>query len=217
VRLRSRLAPALVATVVTCCSALAGCSGGDTDDTESTASSSSASTSAEETSASATTGSGDTDEDGGTDAPPFPANAEPDTADPSSDSRVTVTDIRVGRHDGFDRVVFEVDGTGTPGWSVQYVDDASSQGSGEPVDVEGDAVLQVVLTGVGYPYDTGVDEYANRDPVSAADTETVTEVVFDGTFEGQTVAFVGTSAEAPFRVYALDSPTRVVLEVADEG
>jgi hypothetical protein len=214
VHVRSRLAPALVAAVVTCCSALAGCGG---DDPEPTASSSSASSPAEETSASPTTGSGDTDDDGGTDAPPFPADAETDTADPSSDSLVTVTDIRVGRHDGFDRVVFEVDGTGTPGWSVQYVDDPSSQGSGEPVDVEGDAVLQVVLTGVGYPYDTGVDEYASHDPLSAADTETVTEVVFDGTFEGQTEAFVGTAAEVPFRVYLLEGPTRVVLEVADQG
>jgi hypothetical protein len=194
-----------------------GCSGGDADDTESTASSSSASTSAEETSASATTGSGDTDEDGGTDAPPFPANAEPDTADPSSDSLVTVTDIRVGRHDGFDRVVFEVDGTGTPGWDVRYVDEATSQGSGEPVDVDGEAILQVTLTGVGYPDDTGVDEYAGPHRLSIPETETVTEVVLDSTFEGQTVAFVGTSSQAPFRVYLLEGPTRVVLEVADAG
>ena len=43
----------------------------------------------------------------------------------------------------------------------------------------------------------------------------VTEVAFDGTFEGTTVAFVGTTDEVPFRVYSLSSPTRVVLEVAD--
>ena len=55
----------------------------------------------------------DTAEDGSSDAR-LPANAEPDTAEPSSDARVTVSDIRLGRHDGFDRVVFEVGGTGTP-------------------------------------------------------------------------------------------------------
>jgi hypothetical protein len=128
---------------------------------------------------------------------------------------VTVSDIRVGRHEGFDRVVFEVGGTGTPGWDVRYVDEASSQGSGDPVEVDGDAVLQVTLTGAGYPYDTGVDEFSGG-PVTG-DSVVVTEVVWDATFEGTSVAFVGTSGEVPFRVYELTDPTRVVLEVAHPG
>ena len=118
---------------------------------------------------------------------------------------MTVSDIRLGRHDGFDRVVFEVGGTGTPGWDVRYVDEASSQGSGDAVEVAGDAVLQVTLTGVGYPYATGVEEYTGG-PLTAAGTEVVTEVVWDATFEGTSVAFVGTGRETPFRVYALDEP-----------
>jgi hypothetical protein len=128
---------------------------------------------------------------------------------------VTVRDIRLGGQGGFDRVVFEVGGTGTPGWDVRYVDVASSQGRGEAVDVAGEAILQVSLTGIGYPYDTGVTEYRSPHPLSAADTHSVTEVVYDATFEGTAVAFVGTKAQAPFRVYLLNDPTRVVLEVAD--
>jgi hypothetical protein len=157
----------------------------------------------------------ETEEDGSTDVPPFPADTSADTAESSSDARVTVRDIRIGRHDGFDRVVFEVGGTGTPGWDVRYVDEASSQGSGEPVDVAGEAVLQVTVTGAGYPDDTGVTEYPGPDPLSVADTEVVTEVAFDATFEGTTVAFIGTSATTPFRVYLLENPARVVVEVAD--
>jgi hypothetical protein len=157
----------------------------------------------------------DTAEDGVDDAPPFAANAEPDTADPSADSHGTVRDLRLGRHDGFDRVVLEVGGTGTPGWDVRYVDAASSQGKGDAVEVAGNAILQVTLTGMGYPYDTGVDEFAGPDPLTAAGTEVVTEVAFDATFEGTTVAFVGTTARTPFRVYVLENPVRVVLEVAD--
>jgi hypothetical protein len=160
---------------------------------------------------------GATADDGSTDAPAFPADAGPDTADASPDAQVTVRDIRIGRQDGFDRVVFEVGGTGTPGWDVRYVDQAVSQGSGDPVAVAGDAVLQVTLTGAGYPYDTGVEEHSSPDPLSVAGTETVTEMVFDATFEGTTVAFVGTTARAPFRVYLLQNPARVVLEVADAG
>jgi hypothetical protein len=74
----------------------------------------------------------------------------------------------------------------------------------------------VTLTGVGYPYDTGVEEYSGG-PLTAADTEVVTEVVFDATYEGTTVGFVGTTGRNPFRVYALENPARVVLEVADAG
>ena len=37
---------------------------------------------------------------------------------------------------------------------------------------------------------------------------------FDGTFEGTTVVFVGTAATTPFRAYLLQSPPRIVLDVA---
>jgi hypothetical protein len=158
-----------------------------------------------------------TAEDGSTDVPSFPGDAEPDMAEASSNASVTVRDIRVGAHDGFDRVVLEVGGEGTPGWDVRYVDQPSSQGSGDPVVVAGDAVLQVTLTGAGYPFDTGVEEYSAAAPLSAPGTAAVTEVVFDATYEGTTNTFVGTKGPAPFRVYLLESPTRVVLEVAHAG
>ncbi|MGY1669833.1 AMIN-like domain-containing (lipo)protein [Geodermatophilus sp. SYSU D00710] len=158
---------------------------------------------------------GGQDDGGGAPQPPFPADTAPDTQQASADAFGNVTAIRIGRHDGFDRVVFEFHGTGTPGWDVRYTDEPARQGSGEAVDLEGDATLQVTVTGVGYPPDTGVDEYAGAQRLSARDTEQVTEVFFDGTFEGVTAALVGTASETPFRVYLLEDPARVVLEVAD--
>ncbi|MGY1772732.1 AMIN-like domain-containing (lipo)protein [Blastococcus sp. SYSU D00813] len=162
------------------------------------------------------TGGGSSDDggDGSADAPPFPSDAQPDQQEASAGAQVTVTDVRTGRHDGFDRVVFEVAGEGLPGWDVRYVDDPTSQGSGEPVEVAGEAVLMVTLTGVGYPFDTGVDQFEPGGPVAGSGTA-VTEVVLGATFEGTTEAFVGTTAESPFRVYLLEGPTRVVVEVAD--
>jgi hypothetical protein len=198
---------------------LTGCGGDDPQPAASSASSA-ATTSG---SGAATEGAGPSEEgDGGSSGPdaggaPFPADTRPDTADASADSRVTVTEIRTGRQDGFDRVVLEVGGAGTPGWDVRYVDQPASQGSGEALQVAGEAVLQVTLTGVGYPFDTGVEEWAGPDPLPGNGTQTVTEVVWDATFEGTSVAFVGTRAEVPFRVYALEAPTRVVVEVADQG
>jgi hypothetical protein len=203
---RARPVALLLMTLLAAPAVLAGCGGEPAGKTasasttaESPSSSSSATTSEEITSA----------------APAFPADVEPDTADASAGASVTVSDIRIGRHDGFDRVVFELGGTGTPGWDVQYVDAATSQGSGKPVDVAGDAVLQVTLTGAGLPYETGVEEFSPSGPVTGAGTKDVTEAVFDTTFEGTTVTFVGTRQKTPFRVYLLSGPTRVVLEVAD--
>jgi hypothetical protein len=199
---------------------LAGC-GGDGDDGASPSTSAPASSSA--AGDSGTDGAGgssgeappDSNADGDDSAVPFPANTEPDTGEASADALVSVTDIRIGRHDGFDRVVFETDGTGTPGWDVRYVDAAQSQGSGDDIEVDGDAVLQVTITGVGIPADTGVDEYSGPDRLSSGDAEVVTEVVWDSTFEGTSQAVVGVTAETPFRVYLLEGPARVVLEVAD--
>ncbi len=221
--------PALlpVSAALTACLLLAGCGDGTASASSSATLTPAPNGGAEQTPAEApaTTGEedgagpgggGDAGGDAGTAAPPFPADASPDTAEASADALVTVTDVRTGRHDGFDRVVFEVGGTGTPGWDVRYVDVASSQGRGDVVEVAGGAVLQVSVTGAGYPFDTGVEEYAGPDPLPGQGTATVTEVVFDATFEGTTVAFVGTRAEAPFRVYLLQDPARVVVEVADQ-
>ena len=193
---------------------LAGC--GERGTSEAASSSSATAGEIAEGAATTSPAAAGTGEDGTTDAPAFPADTGADTAEASADAAVTVSDIRIGAHDGFDRVVFEVGGTGTPGWDVRYVDAASSQGSGDPVDVAGQAILQVTLTGVRYPYETGVEEYAGP-AVTGGGTSAVTEVVFDATFEGTSVAFVGTAAKNSFRVYALDDPTRVVLEVAHTG
>jgi len=208
VRNRPRTVTALLLSLLATPAVLAGCAQPGTQ---------SSSSSGTPTRAESTAPAQGSAEAGDTGAPAFPADAEPDTEQASSDASVTVSDIRVGRQDGFDRVVLEVGGTGTPGWDVRYVDAASSQGSGKPIDVAGDAVLQVTLTGAGYPYDTGVKEFSADGPVTGAGTQTVTGVVYDATFEGSTVAFVGTKSQAPFRVYLLQNPTRVVVDVADAG
>ncbi|MCZ2821851.1 hypothetical protein O2V63_16020 [Modestobacter sp. VKM Ac-2977] len=149
-------------------------------------------------------------------APEFPADTSVDTAEPVDPEGLTVTDVRAAPHEGFERVVFELAGSGTPGWRVEYVDAPSSQGSGDAVDVPGSAFLQVTLQGTSYPYETGAEEVA-RGPVSVSGTDTVQGVVYDATFEGTSVAWIGTSAQVPFRVSALSDPTRLVVEVADAG
>ena len=140
---------------------------------------------------------------------PFEANTAEDTAD-GSGGPLTVTDVRVESEDDYDRVVFEVAGDGTPGWRIGYVDEAVEQGRGNTVELDGEAQLEVVVTNTGYPFDTGEEEYDGPDPLEGA--EVVTEVAFQGTYEGQTQAFVGTTSEQPFRA-RLDDDGNVVVEV----
>ncbi|MBD7950868.1 MULTISPECIES: AMIN-like domain-containing (lipo)protein [Oerskovia] len=216
---RRRRAAALTAGVATAVLVITACSGGDDRDDPGPSTPSPAASSTPDPSASAgptDTPTGSTDDDGSASAPPFPANTEPDTSEPSAGAALTVTDVRVGRHDGFDRVVFELGGTGTPGWRVEYVPEAVEDGSGNVVDLDGDGTLQVMISGSGYPTDTGVAEYAGPNPLRVAETDEVEEVLLGSVFEGSTQAFVGTDEVSPFRVYALTDPTRVVVEVRND-
>ncbi|WP_020013738.1 AMIN-like domain-containing (lipo)protein [Promicromonospora sukumoe] len=149
--------------------------------------------------------------------PAFAANTEPDTAEPSGagNTFLSVTDVRVATHDGYDRVVFDLDGTGSgkPGWRVEYVDQAVDDGSGDTVRVAGDAILRVSISGTATPMDSGVDEFSG-DRIEPADTEAIDEIVYRYWFEGYTTAFLGVDgAERPFRAFLLEDPMRVVVDV----
>jgi hypothetical protein len=206
------------AGLVTALLLAAGCaSQTETDDAAATGGITSTSAAAEDSTAASTpVVDDDTSLPGDATASPFPADTDADVAEPDAAQDLTVTAVRAARHDGFDRVVFELSGSGTPGWAVEYVDAAVAQGSGDPVDVPGQAVLQVTLQGTSYPYETGAEE-VTRGAIPVPGTQDVAGVVYDGTFEGTSVAWIGTAGRTPFRVYSLTSPSRVVVEVADAG
>jgi hypothetical protein len=148
---------------------------------------------------------------------PFPANTRADTAEPTGEGEtfLSVTDVRVGRHDGYDRVVFDLDGKGSgrPGWRVEYVDRATDDGSGHAVKVDGDAILRVSLSGTATPTDSGVEGFTGE-RIEPEGTDSVDEIVYRYWFEGYTTAFLGVDeGERPFRVFLLDDPTRVVVDV----
>lgn len=144
---------------------------------------------------------------------PIPTDSADKTSAAASESKLTVVDVRVGEHEGFDRVVYEMGGTGAPGFRVKYVDSAVAEGSGKPVDVQGGAVIQVLIDGSGYPFDSGVEQYAGPDPVPGVGG-VVTEVNGWSVFEGVTQSFIGVTEKKPFSVTTLSNPPRVVVDVA---
>jgi hypothetical protein len=211
---RRPLSSLLVAGAVLCCGvgALAGCGTGTA--TEEAASSSSAPTSGAAGPSSAPTSAGveDVSTDAGSTST-FPADTRPDTADAAGATGLTVTAVRAAAHDGFDRVVFEFAGEGTPGWDVQYVAEATAEGTGKPLGLAGPDFLRVVLRGVTNPYEAAAPELT-RGAAAVGGTDVVTGAFYDGTVEGQALAYVGTRSTAPFRVYALTGPSRLVVDVA---
>jgi hypothetical protein len=160
-------------------------------------------------------GTEDPDDDG-TDPIAGEPTAGPDETD-GEPGTLAVTDVRVGTHDGFDRIVFETDGDGTPGWFVEYAE-ATAQGSGEPVEVEGEVTLRVAITMVTLPPDLPDDlEPWDGERLDGPAGGIVLEVVEDTIFEGHHTFFVGLDEERPFLVERFDDPDRVVIDVPHEG
>lgn len=146
---------------------------------------------------------------------PFPDDVRAVDGGYGSGNGLGVTGVRTGQGPDYDRVVFDLGGTGTPGWYVDYVRRPRFDGSGEPVPLEGEVYLQVGLRGIGLPFDTGLTAYGDgATRVPGTGTEGVVEIAPGGVFEGDQLAWIGlTGAERPFRVLALRDPTRVVVDV----
>lgn len=146
------------------------------------------------------------------DANTFPADTRPDTST-GEGMPVTLTDVRVGHHATYDRVVLDFGESGQPGWRIEYVEQAVADGSGDPVEVAGTHTLEVRLDHTSTPDDTGVDFYDG--PRSLAGRDTVAEVVVVGLFEGTTQLFVGVQGHRPFRAFWLDG--RVVIDIVADA
>jgi hypothetical protein len=141
----------------------------------------------------------------------------PKLADTSSTA--ALTDVRTGRHDCYDRVVFDFQGAAT-GYHVDYVSAVYSEGKGDKLPVAGGATLRVVLLEPAYDLQTGASTYPHavgEHVASVSGYRTLRDVVYGGTFEGYTTVGVGVRARLPFRVFTLTGPdthSRIVLDVA---
>ena len=145
------------------------------------------------------------------DGPSFPESTAPQTAEPSGEWDLQLVDVRVGEHDGFDRVVLELSGTATPGWGVAWSDEAVAEGSGDVVPLEGDHVLTISASGTAMPEPGSFEVPARLGPAGA-----VAEVQVNGWFEGYTQVFAGVQGdERPFRVFTLTDPPRLVVDISD--
>lgn len=120
------------------------------------------------------------------------------------------TDIRVGTHESHDRLVFEFAGTGDPQYHIGYNDDPRQQASGFPLEVPGNAKLEINIHGTSG--DMSVDaKYAGKKELGLA-SGNIVEVVNGGTFEADSQYVVGLKSERPYKVQVLHEPTRLVVD-----
>ena len=128
--------------------------------------------------------------------------------------QATLRTVRVGRHHGFDRVVFEFAG-GVPGYAVRYVPVARTDGAGAPIATRGTVALQVHLAAdsVDREADGFPLTFTPEAPISVA-YPTLRHVRFGGFFEGGTTFGVGLTGRSGFRVLELTGPSRLAIDVA---
>ncbi|EKX63273.1 hypothetical protein Sipo8835_13130 [Streptomyces ipomoeae] len=131
---------------------------------------------------------------------------------------VPLDDVRTGRHDCFDRIVFDVPGGGDEiGYYVQYVDQLQQAGSGDVIPVGGGAILEIRVGAPSYDPENGGVAYPGEvaEPLPGVDItgyRTFRDTRFAGSFEGETQIGVGVRARLPFRVLQLED--RLVVDVA---
>lgn len=128
-----------------------------------------------------------------------------------------LVDIHAARHDGFERIVFEFDGDDPPGYRVGYLDPPVREDfSGNPVDLAGDAVLEVrVVPGAGFDpmSDDARRTYTGPLRFSPDGTEFIEELARIGDFEAHLTWVAGLSGRAPFAVEATEDPIRLAIDV----
>ena len=147
------------------------------------------------------------DEATSTSAAPRPGSTTPVSVAPSGGT-ATLTAVRVADQGAVDRVVFEFTDR-VPGYAVRYVSrPIREDGSGNPVTVEGDAVLEVRMEPARGPSFTPATARVKQA------TSTVTEAVRTGDFEAVVHWVIGVRQQQPFTVTTLDGPPRLMIEIA---
>lgn len=127
-------------------------------------------------------------------------------------ANLVIQDVRVGSHEGYDRFVIEFTGTGIPGYLTGYTDQPLQQASGLPVEVAGNAYLELMIQGTPWGRPGTPDHVVEAGPKPLA-AGNILGVTNGGTFEADSQYFIGLDRRRPYNVYVLSEPTRLVVDV----
>lgn len=122
------------------------------------------------------------------------AGSQPTDVLPSEDAELSIKEVRAGTHDGFDRVVVQLDGTGSPGWKVTP-------------DKSGSA-LEIEMRGL-----ESTDPAADPRIRNAANTVVESLDVGDVDDGSRKIKVRVEDASADYMVSLLSDPTRLVVDI----
>jgi hypothetical protein len=142
--------------------------------------------------------------------PPFACT--PSVSIASTTDRAQITDVRVGTHDGYDRVVFEF-ASGLPDAVIEaalppfYADP-----SGLEIDVAGTAFLKVTMHGASKVSPDGGVTYGGATDFEPGFDQLV-QLVEGGDFEAVSTWYLGLDGGGCIRVLTLAAPSRLVIDI----
>jgi hypothetical protein len=131
-----------------------------------------------------------------------------------------LTDVRVGAHRGFDRIVFEFQAPkpnpgghgGVPRYEIRQAQPPFTEDpSGMPIDVSGDAFVRLVIHGA-----TGIDLDGNPTYTGPGTLTpgfgTLAQAVEGGDFEATLIWILGLSRPTCWTTHELHDPDRLVVD-----
>ena len=155
------------------------------------------------------------DKDGPTDLAGFDCTGDLRLQRAGSDvaAAVNLADVRIGAHEGFDRIVFET--TRASAYDIQRVLPPFFQdGSGRELTVAGDSFFRITMTGTTRQLADGTSSYRGPTSFAPTDTSSVTSLVEGGDFEAVSTWYVGVHGPgACVRVTTLEAPSRLAIDI----
>jgi hypothetical protein len=127
---------------------------------------------------------------------------------------LVVADIRLGTHDGYDRIVFEYVDAGTPDFDVGEAQPPFAHDpSGLPLDVAGDPVFELRFTGATkFDTESGDQPYTGSTDFEPGYPQIV-QFVESSDFEGTHKWYLGVNGGDCLRAFYLTDPSRIVIDV----
>ena len=108
-------------------------------------------------------------------------------------AELVIQDVRAGTHEG-------------------YTAEPLQQASGLPVEVPGNASLEVIIQGVPMGMMPPNEQLLKPGPQGAS-AGNVVEVIHGATFEADAQYFIGLDSKRPYNVFVLQDPPRLVVDV----
>lgn len=121
-----------------------------------------------------------------------------------------VIGLRYAEHARFDRVVVDVKGR-QPGYRISYVKKLTYDGSGNPVPLKGRRSMAVNLF-PAYAHNGKGENLYDGPRLQQLKLPTLRGIAFTGDFEGQVSLGFTTRRKAPYRIFTLTNPTRIVID-----